>query len=352
MADNVNVLFATNRLPAANANGVADFGSDIQPATPQGLICATATVNGIDIDAPSSGTIAAISALNHGGFAAADLAPLLQSTNDILVFIHGCANSFSDAVKRGAYNKTWLQAANLPGQSSNFDVIVFTWPARSYFIANIAGDYADYRWDQEAATQSAYHLGYFMQLLHELQQQIGPRRGLNLLCHSMGNYALGWALDAWFKQVQPPLPPAFQQIVLAAADETSTTFSPPNGQRLSWLRNFSQSITVYFNNNDIAMDLSHIANQDYRLGYNGPPNSGDTLYFPTNIYDFVDCTGVNDFISPWIDQPDRSHQYYRQSPTVRRDLVAVLSGFTPKRPAYNPNSNVYSLFPPQPAAMA
>jgi hypothetical protein len=74
-------------------------------------------VNDIDVNAPSSGLIANITAPNQGGFAAADLAPVLASQNDILVFVHGCANDFSDAVIRAAYNKSWLGQGNIEGVS-------------------------------------------------------------------------------------------------------------------------------------------------------------------------------------------------------------------------------------------
>jgi hypothetical protein len=101
---------------------------------------------------------------------------------------------------------------------------------------------------------------------------------------------------------------------------------------------------VYFDNDDIAMALSHIANQDFRLGYDGPPNAADTGFFSRNVYEFVDCTGVNDYISTIIDAPDRSHQYYRQSPTVRADILTVFAGAVPVRHAYDAAANTYSLF--------
>jgi esterase/lipase superfamily enzyme len=341
-----NILFATNRqrLPDSPA-GLPSFGDQALPASPGALTCATATVTNIDIAVPSSGDITAISALNQGGFAAVDLAPVLQSQNDILVFVHGCANDFNDAITRAAYNKTWLGQGNVPGYSSICDMIAFTWPARSYVIANIVGDYDDYLHDQAEAGQSAYHFGLFLQQMQALQQRIGNRR-MNLLCHSMGNYMLGGAVELLFANNAQPATPLFDEIVLAAADEAADTFSTPNGGRLANLWRLGREITVYYNNDDIAMALSQIVNQDYRLGYDGPPNEADTSFFSTNVYEFVDCTGVNDYISSLIEAPDRSHQYYRQSPTVRTDVIATLAGATPSRLKYDANANVYSLFPP------
>ncbi|HYB11156.1 MAG TPA: alpha/beta hydrolase [Alphaproteobacteria bacterium] len=339
------ILFATNRqqLPATGA-GLPAFGDDALPPNPNNLLCATATVQGIDITKPSSGNIAAMTPISQGAFAAGDIDPLITSKNDILVFVHGAANSFSDAITRAAYNQAWLAAAGLPSASSNFDLICFTWPARSYAFWNIVGDFVDYRHDQDEAQKSAYHFGIFLDQLHALGQRIGNRR-LNLLCHSMGNYMLGGAVEQWFSNKATPPPPLFDEIVLAAADEIASSFSTPNGGRLSNLWRLGREITVYYNNDDVLMHVSHIANQNFRLGYDGPPNKADKHFFSPNVYEFVDCTGVNDFISPLSDAPDRSHQYYRQSPKVRADIAAGLAGLMPVRPKYDPIANVYSLFP-------
>ncbi len=340
-----NVLFATNRHQRQpSKSGLPHFNDECLPANPGNLVCASASVAGIDINAPSSGTIKAISPLMQGAFADQDLTPILNSKNDILVFIHGAANSFGDAITRAAYNQAWLAQAKLPaGANRNFDIIAFTWPSRPYLLADIVGDFVDYRHDQHQARASAYHCCALMDLLYAFRGRIGNRR-LNLLCHSMGGYMLAGAVQLWFSNHTGPSTPLFDEVVLAAVDEPATTFSTANGGRLSELWRLGREITVYFNNDDIAMGLSHFANQDYRLGFNGPPNKADKGFFSTNVYEFVDCTGVNDFISSLLDAPDRSHQYYRQSPKVRADISAAFAGLTPVRPKYDPKGNVYSLF--------
>jgi esterase/lipase superfamily enzyme len=170
---------------------------------------------------------------------------------------------------------------------------------------------------------------------------------MNLLCHSMGNFMLGGSLPA-FLQASYTDQPIFDEIVLAAADEPADTFAALNHGRLADLGRLGREVTIYYNNDDVAMGLSHIVNKDYRLGYDGPPNEADTGFFSPAVYEFVDCTGVNDYISSWLNAPDRSHQYYRQSPTVRRDIVESLAGFAPVRPKYDPTTNAYSLFPRTP----
>ena len=338
------VLFATSRVEAATPlGGFTSFTDQIRPTTE--LICASATVGQINLNAPEAGAITAMTGLQKNKFAAADLAPVLASANDVLVFVHGAANSFEDAVTRAAYNKLWLGAASGHGLQSNFDVIVFSWPAWPYTYWNPFSDTAGYRHDQQEAAASAPHFGLFLKIITDLRAQIGGRR-INLLCHSMGNYMLGGAVEAWSRANPNPPGPLFDHVVLAAADEIATTFSTPNAGRLVNLRKLGRKITTYYNYDDVLMHLSHVANCDFRLGYDGPPNAIDQNFFSPDIHDFVDCTGVTDYISTFTDEPDRSHQYYRQSKIVRLDIAQALTGIKPRRLRYDPRTNAYGLFPP------
>src|SRR3954470_7261242 len=47
--------------------------------------------------------------------------------SDLLVFIHGFDNTFSDAISRAAFNREWLAASGLPG--TNTTVVAFSWPS-------------------------------------------------------------------------------------------------------------------------------------------------------------------------------------------------------------------------------
>jgi esterase/lipase superfamily enzyme len=339
----VDILFATNR-PQVGGNPLAPFGSG-SVAAGGALYCGVATVDQIDINAPSSGKITNIDKLVQGNFGPQHLAPIFASTNDILIFVHGAGNNFTDSITRAAYNQTWMAYSKL--KNSTFDIISFSWPATQYVMANIPGDLYDYHQDQSAASASAAQFGDFLGQMATLRteiDQLGTKR-MNLLCHSMGNYMLAGAMQTFLGMNNHLDSPIFDEVVLAAADEDAASFMTPNNGRLAGLPKVGREITIYYNNDDILMDLSHLANGDYRLGYNGPANKSDTKTFPTDIFEFVDCTGVNDYISTWLDAPDRSHQYYRQSPTVRADIVQSLAGFTPQRPKFDPIANVYSLFP-------
>jgi esterase/lipase superfamily enzyme len=339
-ATTASILFATNRKLAGRTDGIATFDDNVQDMTPDALICGSVEVCDIDISSPDHGTIDKMSKLTTGGFDDGAIAALAQSKNDVLVFVHGASNSFEDAVTRGAYNKLWLASAKLA--NCNFDVVAFTWPSRTYTYWDISSDLTGYRHDQQQATASADHFGLFLKQVERIRAAIGPTRKLNLLCHSMGNYMLGGAVEAWSRA--NPAQSIFDTAVLAAADEISTTFTTPNSGRLCTLKALAKRITVYFNYDDVLMHLSHLANCDYRLGYDGPPNKADRNIFGKAVYSIVDCTGVNDYISTIFDQPDQSHQYYRQSPTVRFDIVQTLTGLDPRRPRYDATANVYALF--------
>ena len=228
----VDVLFATNRVRSADP--LSPFGSsDI--AADNTLYCGVATVDSININVSSSGRITKVDQLVQGNFKPEHLAPILGSTNDILVFIHGAANDFSDSITRAAYNQSWLAASGLA--NSAFDVITFSWPATRYTLANIPGDYFDYLSDQNAANKSAAQFGMFLNQIAALRSevdQLGTKR-INLLCHSMGNLMLAAAVPT-FLQMSNTNDVIFDEIVLAAADEISTTFSSANRGRLARLR--------------------------------------------------------------------------------------------------------------------
>lgn len=358
------IYFATNRKlnPASASAEFLDVAATVPPAAPrpEDFLCGVAQVSGIDINNSDAGTIAPIdpNSLSRGGFSEAQLAPLLASTNDILVFVHGADNSFADAITRAAYNQAWLAAGQARASSGALDLVAFTWPGRSYGDANFlgeanpVGDLVDYRHDQEQAGFSNFHFALFLRQMLALRQRIGNRR-LHLLCHSMGNFALGGAVEFLFAdRGSAPTGRIFDEIILAAADEQANSFFLPNNRRLADLWRLGHEVTVYSNCNDVLMTASHWVNGDYRLGYDGPPNKSNTGFFSTSVYEFVDCTGVTDSIGRGLLD---SHQYYRESPTVRTDILGVLAGLDgaalPGRTPH-PTKNVYTLFPPEEIAAA
>lgn len=317
MASTIRVFFATNRNRLADQNGQADFGELAGPDV-RGLAFGRAVVENVVLDDPGSGQITECEVVNFGGIGPELSEQILREDTDIVVFAHGAANTFRDAVQRAAFNANWINAE--PGR--DVTMLVFSWPSRNYRFFNLLGDLVNYRLDQAQARSSDMHFVEFLQCLYRFQPDLGGRR-LTLLAHSMGNYMLGFGIERWFATPRTAQR-LFDTTVLAAADEFSVTFGRPNGQRLSDLWEITPQITVYTNRDDVLMHASHIANGDWRLGYDAAPNRADKAFFSPDRYAFVDCTDNEDFTNSFLNSPDRSHQYDRQSKTVRRDIARVL----------------------------
>jgi esterase/lipase superfamily enzyme len=109
----------------------------------------------------------------------------------------------------------------------------------------------------------------------------------------------------------------FDQIVLAAADEDEDAFE--DAKELRYLPRLGTRVTVYHTREDwILSTLSSVTKfNGPRLGVGGPENMA-------MISDKVTAVDVSDAIAPTEDF--QSHQYYRISPAVRNDIVAVLAG--------------------------
>jgi esterase/lipase superfamily enzyme len=319
------VFFATNRKPL-EPFAAPWYGFDPAPLTPDGLIFAEATVSGTVIAEQDSGTIDAIANLSPGTFSDASRMALTNSTKDLLIFIHGFANGFEDAIKRAAYNQAWLAASGLP--AADMDILTFTWPS-SGSVISVPPYFPDdaYLADQGRASKSGYHLAHFLNEVSKLFTGVDPtvKRRMLLLAHSMGNWALEAGVEAFFYQVPTP-PLSFDEVVLAAADEVATSFETQNGARLARLPGISKRISVYSNDVDVAMFLSMAVNRNDRLGKDGADNKNDVTLYPPDRFRNVDCTGVDDYDK--LDPIDATHQYYRRSPIVRADIATLIGGGT------------------------
>jgi esterase/lipase superfamily enzyme len=317
------VYFATNRKPLEPFQSPW-YGYDPAALTPDGLVFAEAAVSGTDIAEQDSGTIDAIANLSPGTFSDASRTALTNSTKDLLIFIHGFANAFEDAIKRAAYNREWMAQSGLP--AADMDILAFSWPSSGSLIA-VPPNFPDaaYVADQGRASKSGYHLAHFFNEVSKLFTGFAPsaNRRVLLLAHSMGNWALEAGVEAFFYQVPTP-PLAFDEVVLAAADEVATSFETPNGGRLALLPKISKRISVYYNEVDVAMFLSMAVNRNDRLGKDGADNKTDATLYPPATFRNVDCTGVEDYNK--LDPIDATHQYYRRSPTVRKDIATLIGG--------------------------
>ena len=92
------VYFATNRFAnhPADWHGSYTFGM-VAPANPLQVTYGTAFVDSAGLTADTVGAIRSLNDLQKGGFSQAAFDDLAEGGRNILVFVHGFANSFDDA---------------------------------------------------------------------------------------------------------------------------------------------------------------------------------------------------------------------------------------------------------------
>ena len=307
------VYFATNR----KKDGTGQFGfgmtsvSNDTPAT-----YAVADVQNVSLDDADAGTIRSIHDVNAGDFSQIIKNQIINAGRNLLIFIHGANNSFEDAIKRSAFNREWF--ADFGKAAANTTVISFTWPSNGDFFQPPHTPAQAYKGDQAQAGRSNVHLANFLKNIAQLRAAFHatqPNGRIFLLAHSMGNFALAGAVQGSFDDHNPS-DFIFNQVFLAAPDEVPDTFE--HGARLSNLPKLSDRISVYYSQRDFLMMLSHVANGDVRLGFNGPTSKNNAAKYPAAKFRLLDCTNVLDYF-PFIGE--ETHQYYRRSKKVRADIV-------------------------------
>jgi len=316
----ITVHFATNRALTGPGDVLASYSADIVPPTdPAAITYATAFVNDADLTGDTVGAVTAIQNVSRGGFPPEAIGDLSDPGRNLLVFIHGFANSFEDAITRAAFNTQWLSGSNVPGADTA--VVAFIWPSLGR-VLSFPIPTADYQTDQVMAGQSGPHLmSFFANLLPLAQAARAKGRRTALVAHSMGNWALQAGLESWFAHGNGPAT-LFDEAILAAADERSDSLSFPRLGRLSGLSRVASHVSVYFSLSDRVLDVSRIINGTERLGQRGPDKGSDPTLFPPSIYRMADCTAFRDFDFNFAN----SHQYYRRSPGVRDDIAAAVAG--------------------------
>jgi esterase/lipase superfamily enzyme len=313
------VYFATNRVVNQPADQLSSYTFDIvAPNDPQQVTYGTAFVDSSNLTADTVGAIRSIQDLHMGRFSDEAMGDLSNGGRNILVFIHGFANSFENAITRAAFNREWFAQSGVTAADTT--VIAFSWPSRGEVLVPPFPSYS-YRWDQKTAGQSGLHL---MRFFANIQQILDAahEQGLRtfLLAHSMGNWALQSAVQSWFAGGNGDAL-LFDEALLAAADEIHNSFDFPSFGRLSALNRLARRISIYYSHADQVLDLSHLLNASRRLGQDGPDGRANIARFPSATYRMVDCTGFTDYKRDF----QGTHQYYRRSAGVRTDLVNTMA---------------------------
>lgn len=225
---------------------------------------------------------------------------------DCVIYIHGFDFTFADALRRTAELKTFYAARDMVW-------CVFSWPSNGSLLPFVA-----YASDRDDARASGVALGRGLLKLSDFLHATAPadycRGRLHILAHSMGVYALRWALQAVKARV--PLRRLFDQILLFGADEDDDAFELD--YKLRALPDLARRVSCYLNPEDKALVVSDLTkgNPD-RLGAGGPRNA---RALPDKV-SLIDVEPVEDF-----ERDPTGHQYYRVLPAVRDDALAVFAG--------------------------
>ncbi len=122
------VYFASNRATTGPATEWPSYGAHIvAPTDPSQIRYAVAFVDGTDLNAEGSGGITAIESDRLGDFDDEVKGDIVGSGKNLLVFIHGFANSLKDGITRAAFNREWFAASGLP--QADTTIIAFSWPS-------------------------------------------------------------------------------------------------------------------------------------------------------------------------------------------------------------------------------
>lgn len=348
MTTTTTVFFATNRaVEQGDGTRPEHYSGELgDPSRPGQLTFGMARVEGTDLDALASGRLAEIQKARPDAFGREVEADLAQSGRNLLVFVHGFANGFTDSIARAAFLREYFAASGQGG--ADCSVVGFSWPSRgvvvegedipagaltfvvSLALAALTGRVVSpfagaYREDQEMALGSAGAIVSFLERLRPICEAVRARGGrATLLAHSMGNLALKGALDRWNGMGSVPDTPIFDEVLSVAAD----TDWVEGRTGPAWLRSCSQigdRVSLYHSNSDDILSVSKRVNGGVRrLGFDGPVDMGERATYPAGRWRFVDCSAFAD-TGP-NRELDFSHQYYRRCTPVRDDIARTLAG--------------------------
>jgi esterase/lipase superfamily enzyme len=211
-----------------------------------------------------------------------------DSTRTVVVFVHGFATPFEQALRRAAQ-----LAADLPFEGA---MLVYSWPSLGE-----VGPLAYFRDDKTIAASQP--------LLRAFLERVVERTGaehVSIVAHSMGTLLVARTLKE-LHDARPGL--RVDQVVLAAPDIDTTSFRRSLAPAL---RGVARRVTIYASQHDRALDMAQRASSYPRVGQAGP----GLLVLPG--IDVIDASAA--------EQGEFGHGYLGASNTVLADLRAVLAG--------------------------
>ena len=250
------------------------------------------------------------------------LAP--EKQKHVCLFIHG-------------YNVTWTGAMHtyenvasrlFDGPDSLGELISFDWPSKGALLGYLP-DRAEARQTGDDLTEvlsDLYDWMYYVQAQTAKSTANACRAKTSIIAHSMGNYALEYAMNAvWTRKNRPLLVSLLQEVLMVAADVDNDLFR--SGEDVTHgdgegLANLSYRITALYTGRDNVLGasagLKHFGKR--RLGRAGLDR---TYPVPDNVWD-IDCSTI---LNPAVGGIDNHSEYFSSSESVCYSLMrAILQG--------------------------
>lgn len=217
-----------------------------------------------------------------------------EEQKHVCLFIHG-------------YNVDWTSAMHtygsvastlFDGRSSLGELISFDWPSKGSLLGYLP-DRAEARQTGDDLTEVLSDL-YDWMSVKQAQARVSANDGCkaktSIIAHSMGNYALEYAMnEVWTRKNRPLLVSLLQEVLMVAADvdndlfRAGETVTAGDGEGLA---NLSYRITALYTGRDNVLGasagLKHFGKR--RLGRSGLDR---TYPLPDNVWD-IDCSTLLD----------------------------------------------------------
>jgi hypothetical protein len=210
----------------------------------------------------------------------------------VCLFVHGYNNPWTDVMARYEQVATTL----FDGPEGLGECVTFDWPSKGNLLAYLS-DRSEARKTADDLTNvlsEMYDWLLAMQRLAVNDPANACKARTSIIAHSMGNYAVEYAMNQlWTRKNRPLLVSMLQEVIMVAADVDNDLFR--SGEQVSHgdgegLANMSYRITALYTGRDDVLGgsagLKHFGKR--RLGRSGLDK---TYPVPDNVWD-VDCTTI------------------------------------------------------------
>jgi esterase/lipase superfamily enzyme len=244
-----------------------------------------------------------------------------EQQKHVCLFIHGYNVSWTSGMAQYGNVASGL----FDGPDGLGELISFDWPSKGALLGYLP-DRAEARKTGDDLTEVLSDL-YDWMSIKQMQTAISTdnacRAKTSIIAHSMGNYALEYAMNAvWTRKNRPLLVSLLLEVLMVAADvdndlfRSGETVQHGDGEGLS---NLSYRITALYTGRDNVLGasagLKHFGKR--RLGRAGLDR---TYPVPDNVWD-IDCTTL---LNPAVNGIDIHSEYFTPSETISYRLMRAL----------------------------